>query len=121
MREIGFEKRLQDNTFSTEEFIKDTFNEDVRCRRKALQDICPCRVKAKVEEFWTRIIELSEDEDPLVRYQALHNLCDGSPVELEGRVIEVATRMTHDSDNKVRRAANRVLTIYRKTGKWNVL
>lgn len=121
MREVCLIKPIESDIFSTDHFIKLTHDNDVRNRRKALQDICPCRVKAKVNEFWERIIELSEDPDSLVRYQALHNLCDGSPSELEERVIEVVSKLTHDPDNKVRRAANRVLVIYRKTGKWNVM
>ena len=121
MRELGFEKTVDDNTFSTDQFIELTYDEDVRCRRKALQDLCPCRVKVKVDEFWARIVQLSDDPDAVVRYQALHNLCDGSPAQLEEKVVAVLSKLTHDPDNKVRRQANRVLAIYRRTGKWNVL
>eukprot|EP01099_Mayorella_cantabrigiensis_P005248 TRINITY_DN412_c0_g1_i1.p1 TRINITY_DN412_c0_g1~~TRINITY_DN412_c0_g1_i1.p1 ORF type:complete len:122 (+),score=23.71 TRINITY_DN412_c0_g1_i1:94-459(+) len=121
MRELGSERRIDENSFSTDEFIELTYSEDVRDRRKALQDLCPCRVKAKVDEFWARIIQLSSDPDAVVRYQALHNLCDGSPAEIEEKVVEVLSRLTHDPDNKIRRQANRVLTVYRRTGKWNVM
>ena len=38
-------------------------------RRRALKEICPCRVKSDVEDFWARVLDMLHDPDPLVRYQ----------------------------------------------------
>jgi hypothetical protein len=69
-------------------------------RKKALRELCPCHVKHNVKEFWDRIIEMTKDEDRTysqynvsyflsanVRYQVLHNLCDGSPLAKEDEII----------------------------------
>ena len=62
--------------------------EDSRVKLKAIQQMCPCRVKSDIPEFWSRLFELAQDEDPKIRYQVLHNLCDGSPKEYEDKIIE---------------------------------
>jgi hypothetical protein len=71
--------------------------------------------------LWTRIKEMAKDEDPSVRYQVLHNLCDGSPHNLESEVIPILESMWNDPDKKIRRQVRRVLNSYRRTGKWNVM
>jgi len=98
-----------------------TFAEDPRERKEALGKLCPCRVKASVNEYWARIFAMTKDADPKVRYQALHNMCDGSPRDMEAEVIEMIQSMQHDEDTFIRRQVSRVLVQYRKTGKWNVL
>ena len=49
--------------------------------------MCPCRVQKDHEEFWERLFELATDEDDQVRYQILHNMCDGSPDQYEDKVL----------------------------------
>eukprot|EP01120_Amphizonella_sp_Union-15-10_P013541 TRINITY_DN628_c0_g3_i4.p1 TRINITY_DN628_c0_g3~~TRINITY_DN628_c0_g3_i4.p1 ORF type:complete len:133 (+),score=22.51 TRINITY_DN628_c0_g3_i4:249-647(+) len=104
-----------------EEFIKFTFNENPKIRKKALRELCPCHVKRDVEEFWNRIIEMVHDPDGLVRYQVLHNLCDGSPNFREEQIIAAIEELHNDEDKAVRSAANKVLSHYRRTGKWNIM
>lgn len=90
-------------------------------RKIALRKLCPCRVKKDIDVFWDRVFEMIHDPEPDVRYQALHNICDGSPAYLEDRVIEAVQSLQGDQSNKVRRVVSKVLLHYRKTGKWNIL
>mmetsp|Transcript_25604 Transcript_25604/g.24897 ORF Transcript_25604/g.24897 Transcript_25604/m.24897 type:complete len:84 (+) Transcript_25604:226-477(+) len=83
--------------------------------------MCPCRVQKDHDEFWGRIFELAEDEDEKVRYQVLHNMCDGSPDHLEDKVAETLEIFNRDSNKEIRRKAHKVLGSYLRTGKWNVL
>jgi len=106
---------------SVEEFVEATRNEDPSERMLALRELCPCHVKKNIKEFWDRIIEMIHDPDPDVRYQVVHNLCDGSPNEREFDVINAIKELEHDESRIVRRAVNRVLSSYNRTGKWNVL
>ena len=83
--------------------------------------MCPCRVKDDVTEFWERLFELASDEDPKVRYQVMHNLCDGSPPQYETKIMECLEIFNRDSDNKIRQMASKVMASYLRTGKWNVM
>ena len=65
------------------ELIEITKVEDAKVRLKATQQMCPCRVQNDIPEFWERLFELAGDADPQVRYQVLHNMCDGSPPQYE--------------------------------------
>ena len=94
---------------------------DSNVRLKASQQMCPCRVQDDIPEFWSRLFELSEDPDAKVRYQVMHNLCDGSPPQYEEQIIECINRFNYDKDNSVRSVASKVLASYNRTGKWNVL
>jgi hypothetical protein len=62
-----------------------------------------------------------DDEDPKVRAQILHNICDGSPDHLESKVVEAMEKFNRDEDKDIRRKAHKVLGSYLRTGKWNVL
>ena len=31
--------------------------------------MCPCRVKTDIDDFWTRVLEMTDDPAPNVRYQ----------------------------------------------------
>jgi hypothetical protein len=106
---------------SVEEFVEATKNDDPKSRLLALRELCPCHVKKNIPEFWNRIIDMIHDPDPDVRYQVLHNLCDGSPNEREDDVINAIKELEHDESKIVKRAVNRVLSSYNRTGKWNVL
>ena len=43
------------------------FKTDVR--RRALREMCPCRVKQDLTDFWKRVLEMTHDPDPIVRQQ----------------------------------------------------
>ena len=94
---------------------------DPKERRRALHEMCPCQTLAEVDMLWDRIIEMTEDEDPIVRDQALHNLGDGSPKSLEFRILEVLERLYNDPDKNVKKKARKMFTSYQHKGKWNVL
>ena len=90
-------------------------------RKRAAKSLCPCSVRADIDAVWERIFEMTEDESPIVRDQAMHALGDGSPRHLEARIAEVLDKRYNDPDPAVRKKARRMLTSYRNTGKWNVL
>ena len=98
-----------------------THYEDENIRLKALQRLCPCRVKDEIDQFWDRIFEMVKDSSPKVRYQVLHNMCDGAPPDLEPRVAEALEIFNRDSDKDIKRAAHKVLGSYLRTGKWNIM
>ena len=54
---------------------------------------------------------MTYDEDPKVRYQVLHNMCDGSPPEYENKVLESLEIFNKDPDKEVRRRAHKVFMI----------
>ena len=103
------------------EIINITKCPDALVRLKAVQQMCPCRVQDDIPEFWERLFELAEDEDPAVRYQVLHNLCDGSPPQYEDQIVQCLEVFNRDKDKKVRAAASKVMASYLRTGKWNVM
>jgi len=109
------------STESIDEIIMYTRSPDPQIRLTAVKQICPCKTKSDIDEFWDRMIQLTKDEDWRVREQVLHNLCDGSPPEMESRVMEVVEKLKSDPVNQVRKKANKVIASYIRTGKWNVL
>ena len=113
--------RLCVDTSDIDTIISLTKHKSPVVRQKALREMCPCRVKDDLTEFWNRVLEMRDDEAPNVRYQVLHDLCDGSPAHLEYRVAEALDDFNRDSDPKIRRAAHKALTSYNKKGKWNVM
>jgi len=102
-------------------FLDETRDPDPRRRQQALKELCPCHVKADVDEFWQRICAMTTDPDAGVRFQALHNLCDGSTRAREDQVIAAISNLVGDPDLKVRRTCNRILAMYRKTARWNYM
>eukprot|EP01122_Echinamoeba_exundans_P015660 TRINITY_DN7548_c0_g1_i1.p1 TRINITY_DN7548_c0_g1~~TRINITY_DN7548_c0_g1_i1.p1 ORF type:complete len:124 (+),score=22.11 TRINITY_DN7548_c0_g1_i1:37-408(+) len=107
-----------------EEQIERTKSSDWRERKQALKEICPCKVEKEIDMFWKRVFEMAREGDPSpqVRYQILHTLCDGSPSHFEDEVLDVIQSVFwNDEDEKTRRAARRVVTSYRHTGKWNIM
>ena len=90
-------------------------------RLKALREMCPCRVKTDIDDFWRRVFQMTGDPDEAVRQQVLHTICDGSPLHLEDEVAAALQRFNTDPSSKIRRTAHKALAAYRRTGKWNVL
>eukprot|EP00347_Sterkiella_histriomuscorum_P013553 403364274 len=109
------------NTEDMSELLQLSRSEDPVVRVKAAQQMCPCRVQNDLEEFWTRLFELAQDDDEKVRYQVLHNMCDGSPEGYEDKVVECLEIFNRDPDKEIRRKAHKVMGSYLRTGKWNVL
>ena len=112
---------LAKESLSFQEVLILTHNKDENVRIKALQRLCPCRVGDEYEQFWNRIFEMAEDPSPKIRYQVLHNMCDGSPDSMEERVVDALEKFNRDSDPEVKRRAHKVMASYLRTGKWNVL
>ena len=108
-------------TDSVIEIIELSKSKSPDVRLKAIQRLCPCRVLDDIKIFWDRIFEMTYDEDPKVRYQVLHNMCDGSPQEYENKVLESLEIFNKDPDKEVRRRAHKVMGSYLKTGKYNIL
>merc|ERR1712047_232801 len=113
--------RLCSNTSDINVIIELSRHESPLVRVKALKEICPCRVKEDIPEFWARVVEMLDDDDVAVRRQVCHTLCDGSPTHLEDEVERALQRFNRDTDPQLRRTAHKVLGAYRKTGKWNIL
>jgi hypothetical protein len=98
-----------------------THHPDAKVRRRALVELCPCRVERDVDAFWSRVFEMVDDKDAEVRLQVLHTLCDGAPLRLESRVMEAVEFFNRDPDTTVRRAAHKVIASYSRTGKFNIM
>ena len=113
--------RLCQTTTDIDVIIDLTSHENAQVRQKALREMCPCRVKMDISDFWQRVIEMVDDPATNVRQQVLHTMCDGSPAHMEYEVAEALEAFNRDPDAKIRRKAHKVLTAYRRTGKWNVL
>ena len=60
-------RRIQD-TEDMYEIIEISKVKESNVRLKAIQQMCPCRVKDDIKEFWERLFELASDTDPKVRY-----------------------------------------------------
>ena len=108
-------------TEKIEELIEFTKHENKKVKMAAVQEMCPCHVKRDVPEFWERVFELADDEDKEIRYQILHNMCDGSPPGYEDKVVEALEIFNRDPDLKIRRKAHQVIASYQHEGKWNIM
>jgi len=53
--------------------------------------------------------------------KVLHTLCDGSPDHMEMKVLDALEIFNRDPNQYIRRRAHKVLSSYRRSGKWNVL
>lgn len=113
--------KLCEKTTIIETIISLTKHSSARVRQRALKEMCPCRVKDDLTEFWERVLEMVSDDAANVRFQVLHTICDGSPTHMEDKVADALDIFNCDLDPKIRRQAHKVLTVYRKTGKWNIL
>lgn len=108
-------------TTDIDEIIAMTKHESAQVRQRALKEMCPCRVKRDLSDFWRRVFEMVHDEATNVREQVLHTICDGSPTHLEFEVADALEVFNRDPDPYIRRRAHKAFTAYHRTGKWNVL
>ncbi|KAL8612703.1 hypothetical protein ACOMHN_025366 [Nucella lapillus] len=118
---MGEALRMCEKTTNIETIIALTHHPLPRVRKRALVEMCPCRVKDDLTDFWERVFAMIPDEDADVRYQVLHTLCDGSPRHLEYRVAEALDTLNRDANPKIRRKAHQCLTSYWRKGKWNIM
>jgi len=114
-------KSICNNTEDIKTLIDFTRDENPQVRLAALKNMCPCKVKADIDLFWKRVLEMVMDENDDVRYQVLHTLCDGSPLHMENDVLSAIEIFNRDKNKEIKRRAHKVLASYRKTGRWNVL
>ena len=104
-----------------DEILRCTASDNPKVRARALQSLCPCRVKRNEPRVWDRVLELASDPALLVRQHALHVLCDGSPTECQEQVVAAIEKLTQDSDPRLRRRARHVMAQYRRKHTINVL
>ena len=104
---------------SLEQILEDSRSDDVRLRRSAARELCPCELKADHPEAWSRVFELTRDDDARVRRIAFHTLTDGSPRQREADVLAALQGMYDDSDLGLRRKVRQRLAKYRRSGRIN--
>jgi hypothetical protein len=78
-------------------------------------------VQVDDDRVWNRLLEMAGDEDPKVRGDVFHALCDGSPRSRQAEIVDVLEGMQQDSDPKLRRRVRKLLAHHRATGEINVL
>ncbi len=104
---------------SLEQILEDSRSKDARLRRSAARELCPCELKADHPEAWSRVFELTRDDDAGVRRIAFHTLTDGSPRQREADVLAALKGMYDDPDLRLRRSVRQRLARYRRSGRIN--
>ena len=61
--------RLCKSTTDIDVVIALSKHNDAQVRKAALKEMCPCRVKVDIEEFWERVLAMVDDTDDDVRQQ----------------------------------------------------
>ncbi|MGO9729540.1 MAG: HEAT repeat domain-containing protein [Streptosporangiaceae bacterium] len=92
-------------------------SEESRARQLACRNLCTCHVRADDDRVWTRLLELVEDTDPLVRGDVIHALTDSTPAPRIPAVIQALESRHNDPDERIRRRVRKTLAHYRRTGK----
>ena len=103
-----------------DELLVLSHDRDPNVRRVAVKNLCPCHVKRNLPEVWRRLIELTDDRDPGIRLDVLHNLTDGSPPELALQVQALVEKFMHDPDRTVRGYATYLRDKQKRSGRINV-
>ena len=86
-------------------------------RQLACKNLCTCHVRADDDRVWTRLLELVEDPDPLVRGDVIHAITDSTPAARIPAVIQALESRRNDPDERIRRRVRKTLAHYRRTGK----
>ena len=94
-----------------------SWSEESRVRQLACKNLCTCHVRADDDRVWTRLLELVEDPDPLVRGDVIHALTDSTPAPRVPAVIQALDSRRNDPDERIRRRVRKTLAHYRRTGK----
>ncbi|MGH3393351.1 MAG: HEAT repeat domain-containing protein [Streptosporangiaceae bacterium] len=92
-------------------------SEESRARQLACRNLCTCHVRADDDRVWTRLLELVQDPDPLVRGDVLHAITDSTPAARVPAVIQALESRHNDPDVGIRRQIRKILAHYRRTGK----
>jgi HEAT repeat protein len=92
-------------------------SDESRARQLACKNLCTCHVRADDDRVWTRLLELAEDPDPLVRRDVIHALTDSTPARRVPEVVAILESRHNDPDERVRRRVRKTLAHYRRTGK----
>ena len=71
---MGEALRTCEKTTNIETIIALTHHPVPRVRKRALVEMCPCRVKDDLSDFWERVFEMVTDDDADVRYE-LKSIC----------------------------------------------
>ena len=61
--------RLCQDTEDIQTILSLTQHNDPIVRKRALKEICPCRVKEDIDLFWKRVLEMINDPADMVREQ----------------------------------------------------
>ena len=61
--------RLCRDTEDIKTILALTHHDDPVVRQRALKEICPCRVKVDIDQFWQRVLEMIDDPVDKVREQ----------------------------------------------------
>jgi vesicle coat complex subunit len=61
--------RLCRDTEDIKTILALTHHQDPTVRQRALKEICPCRVKDDIDQFWQRVVEMVDDSADNVREQ----------------------------------------------------
>ena len=101
--------------------LEQTGDADAKVRARAVEALCPCRVKCNDPRVWDRVLQLVQDPALEVRRWVFHVLGDGSPREREAQMVAAMEQFTRDPDRKLQRRARQVLAQYRRRGTINVL
>ena len=56
-------------TTDIDEIIELTKHDHPQVRQRALREMCPCRVKNDIDDFWIRVLEMLDDPAKNVRQQ----------------------------------------------------
>jgi hypothetical protein len=94
-------------------------SQESRARQLACKNLCTCHVRTDDDRFWTRLLELAGDPDPLVRGDLIHALTDSTPGPRVPAVIQALETRHNDPDERIRRRVRKTLAHYRRTGKGN--
>ena len=63
--------RLCKDTTDIDVIIALTKHEKPVVRQRALREMCPCRVKEDIDDFWIRVVQMVEDPADNVRQQVM--------------------------------------------------
>ena len=61
--------RLCRETEDVKTIVALTAHADPAVRQRALKEICPCRVKEDIDQFWERVLQMIDDPADNVREQ----------------------------------------------------
>jgi hypothetical protein len=116
----GFGLPAEDRRIAEDELdglLELSWSKDASARQLACRNLCTCHVRADYDRVWTRLLELVEDPDPLVRGDVIHAITDSTPASRVPAVVLALESRHNDPDEGIRRRVRKTLAHYRRTGK----